>query len=265
MIRATIGILASQGGFDADAQAFFDRVDTAGGTLSATEKEAVNQLVLDMKDDGIWSSIKAIYPMVGASAAACKQNLKSSSFTGTFTSGWTFASTGATPNGTSAYMDTTLVPNTSLNLDDAHISAYSRTNSGVEGADIGASDSGFYPGGIYIVQKWSDANSYPNLHSSGSALQGAAYADARGFFLLRRNNSTQIIMSRNAVNSTLSQNSTIKTTTPIALGALRQPSTSFFSDREIAFASIGDGLTDTEASDFYDAVEAFQTTLSREV
>ena len=50
--------------------------------------------------------MKAIYPMVGASAAACAQNLKSSSFTGTFTSGWTFASSGVTPNGTSAYFNT---------------------------------------------------------------------------------------------------------------------------------------------------------------
>jgi hypothetical protein len=147
----------------------------------------------------------------------------------------------------------------------AHISAYSRTNSAVDGADIGASDAGNYPGGVYIVQKWSDNKSYPNLHSSGSFSQGAAYSDARGFFLLRRNNSTEIIMSRNAVNSTLSQNSTTKTTTSIGLGALKQPSTSFFSDREIAFASIGDGLTDTQASDLYTAVQAFQTTLSRNV
>ena len=69
--------------YDADAQAFFTRVTSAGGTLSATEKLATNQLVLDMKSAGIWSSMKAIYPMVGASAAACAQNLKSSSFTGT--------------------------------------------------------------------------------------------------------------------------------------------------------------------------------------
>ena len=78
MIIATHGIIASQlAGFDADAQAFFDRVTTAGGSLSATEKTAVNQLVLDMKSYSIWSKMKAIYPMVGASSAACAQNLKS--------------------------------------------------------------------------------------------------------------------------------------------------------------------------------------------
>ena len=42
-------------------------------------------------------------------------------------------------------------------------------------------------------------------------------------------------------------------------------SASNFSSRECAFASIGEGLTDIEASDFYDAVQAFQTTLSRNV
>ena len=39
----------------------------------------------------------------------------------------------------------------------------------------------------------------------------------------------------------------------------------FFSSKECAFASIGDGLTDTQASNFYTAVQAFQTTLSRQV
>lgn len=34
---------------------------------------------------------------------------------------------------------------------------------------------------------------------------------------------------------------------------------------ECAFASIGDGLTDTEAVNFYTAVQRFQTTLGRQV
>jgi phosphodiesterase/alkaline phosphatase D-like protein len=41
---------------DPDAQAFFDRVTDAGGSLSTTEQDAVNTLVVQMKDDGIWSS-----------------------------------------------------------------------------------------------------------------------------------------------------------------------------------------------------------------
>ena len=113
--------------YDPDAQAFFNRVSSAEGTLSTTEKTAVNQLVLDMKSANIWTAMKAVYPMVGASAAACAQNLKSSSFTGTFTSGWTFASTGATPNGTSAYFNTTFASNL-LSNGSTHMSYYSKTN-----------------------------------------------------------------------------------------------------------------------------------------
>jgi hypothetical protein len=37
------------------------------------------------------------------------------------------------------------------------------------------------------------------------------------------------------------------------------------SPQECAFASIGDGLTDTEAVNFYTAVQRFQTTLGRQV
>jgi hypothetical protein len=39
----------------------------------------------------------------------------------------------------------------------------------------------------------------------------------------------------------------------------------FYSTKECAFASIGDGLTDTEAGNLYTAVQAYQTTLGRQV
>ena len=38
-----------------------------------------------------------------------------------------------------------------------------------------------------------------------------------------------------------------------------------FSTKQAAFASFGDGLTDTEAANYYTAVQAFQTTLGRNV
>jgi hypothetical protein len=57
---------------------------------------------------------------------------------------------------------------------------------------------------------------------------------------------------------------------PIVIGALngggiQTPIPSAFSTREQAFASIGDGLTDTEVANFYTAVQSFQTTLGRAV
>jgi len=245
---------SSGGGFDPDAQAFFDRVTTAGGTLSTTEQNATNQLVLDMKSAGIWSAMKAIYPMVGASAAACAQNLKSSSFTGTFTSGWTFASTGVTGNGTSSYFDTSLNGLTSLSLNNTHLSFYSRTNNVQAGVDMGTVDTTvqYYAGILYY-----------RLNSGTYNAKGAQ--SSSGMSIASRLSSTQQKFYKNAsLLSTDTNNSTSILNLNIYLGAWNSTPT-YSTDREYAFASIGDGLTDTQASNFYTAVQAMQVTLSRSV
>lgn len=254
--------ISSGSGYDPDAQAFFDRVTTAGGTLTTTEKNATNQLVLDMKSAGIWSAMKAVYPMVGASAAACAQNLKSSSFTGTFTSGWTFASTGATPNGTSAYMNTTYNVNTSGNLNDAHFSVYLRSNIVSNTNDLGAYDgmaeTSIYPRytGNFIYAAIGSITGSPVTSNSNSA----------AFFIVVRNSSNAENTFINTTKYTRTTNSISKTNRPIYLSAINFNGTAVnFSARQNAFASIGDGLTDTQASNFYTAVQAFQTTLSRQV
>jgi hypothetical protein len=50
------------------------------------------------------------------------------------------------------------------------------------------------------------------------------------------------------------------------LGARNSSSTAqFFNVHQLAFSFIGDGLSDTEAGNLYTAVQAFQTTLGRQV
>jgi hypothetical protein len=246
--------------FDPDAQAFFDRVTTAGGSLTTTEKDATNTLVIQMKTDGTWTPMKAIYPMVGASAAACAQNLKSSSFTGTFTSGWTFASTGVTPNGTSAYMDTNLNGNTSLNLNDSHASVYLRTNSDGLFCDLGNFNG---TTGINIFSRFGNAQ-YIRINEEDA--NTISTTDSRGFRFGSRIISTTKNIYINNSRTDFAQNTIGKANLNIYIGARNfSGSANFFSNRENAFASIGDGLTNTQGSAFYTAVQAFQTTLSRNV
>ena len=255
--------ISGGGGFDPDAQAFFDRVTTAGGTLTTTEKNATNQLVLDMKSAGIWSAMKAVYPMVGASAAACAQNLKSSSFTGTFTSGWTFASTGVTGNGTSAYMDTGLKPS-DLGQDSTHLGIYSRTNVTENKIDMGMYN---IANASYLAYKFG-TNIYPTIQCLESAGGTSPYTTTLGLIIGNRNNSTQSKFYQNAsLLQTFSRNSTTPNNTlNIYLGCYNENGTALaFSSKQFALATLGDGLTDTQASNFYTAVQAFQTTLSRQV
>jgi hypothetical protein len=242
---------------DPDAQSFIYRVYTAGGELTTTEANATNQLVLDMKSAGIWTAMKAVYPMVGASAAACAQNLVSSSFTGSFTSGWTFASTGVTPNGTSAYMNSNLIGSTDITGQNSHISFYSRTDSDGLYADTGLGSSmeilTKFGGEIYVDfpisrTKVSNTNSLGNYIISNSLTNGKkAYKNS------------SIILNTTYLNENFLP------LFNILFSAWSSISTQRFSNRQLAFASIGDGLTDTQAANFYTAVQAFQTTLSRQV
>ena len=262
MILASHGIIASQiASFDADAVAFFNRVTTAGGTLSTTEKQAVNQLVLDLKANSLWTPMKAIYPMVGASAAACAQNLKSSSFTGTFTSGWTFASTGVTPNGTSAYMDTNFRPSINNIANSAHISFYSRTNITTQSVSMGC-----YSGSDYNQLAISFAGTtYWNINNGSGSVAINSSTNSLGFFLASRTSATAVIGQRNSTQIS-GTSAEARNAQNIYLGANNNGGVPLsFDTKQCAFSSIGDGLTDTQASNFYTAVQAFQTTLSRNV
>jgi hypothetical protein len=260
-----LGLIGSQevSDFDADALAFFQRVSDATGTLSLTEKQAVNQLVVDMKAAGIWSAMKAIYPMVGASAAACAQNLKSSSFTGTFSSGWTFASTGVTPNGTSAYMNTGLNPSVELSQNNASFGIYSRTNrtgntNVIMGAFNGVSFLGTY-------MRYSDNKTYPGINDDSNA-SSTIVTSTTGFRQASRNLSTTLNFSVNSINTSVTYASNGTINNNIYLGALNSLNVPIrFDNLEIAFASLANSLSLTQMSNFYTAVQAFQTTLSRQV
>jgi hypothetical protein len=211
--------------------------------------------------------MKAIYPMVGASAAACAQNLKSSSFTGTFTSGWTFASTGATPNGTSAYMNTGLAPSGNLTANNNHISFYSRTqNSIASGVNIGsflntANETWLSVYYAAVSQKVYVAGAYGanyafvnNTNTLGLHIGSQLSTTSRKLYFagsLVATNTTSYSQTYGTNNFYLAANGKLIPTD--------------FMPHQCAFSSIGDGLSDTEASNFYTAVQAFQTTLSRQV
>jgi hypothetical protein len=262
-------------GVDADAAAFFGRVYTAGGTLTNTEATAVNQLTIDMKAAGIWTAMKAVYPMVGASAAACAQNLKSSSFTGTFSSGWSFDPAGVIPNGTSAYFNTTLAPSGNLTNNSTHISYYSRTDNNaaaVDGVDIGVTGllaNAYLP--VEFFRSRTTDQMQTALYNYGSpTFLTPSNTNSLGFFVGNRTSNVVVNSWKNGTKLGTNTNTETQNITTVAqnfyLSALNLDGAAVqFSVRQCAFSSIGDGLTDTQASDFYTAVQTFNTTLSRAI
>ena len=253
-------------GSDSDAMAFVNRVYTASGTLSYNEVNATNQLVLDLKSYSIWTKMKAIYPMVGASAAACAQNLVSSSFTGTFNGGWTYASTGVTPNGTSGYMDTGLVPSVSIaSQDSMHLSYYVNQNVKIKAFQIGVRGANQID--AFIGARWDSTTNYNEMNTQTNNLKTETN-NVQGFLTLSRIISSEFkyYKSGSLYQTTTMTSIALPNTYTVWTGTLNLTGSMLFPDTaRNAFASIGDGLTDTEASNFYTAVQAFQTTLSRQV
>jgi hypothetical protein len=251
--------------YDPDAQAFF----TASGLTGATNLTAINTLVVSLKGFGIWTKMKAIYPFVGGTAALHKWNLKdpqdtNAAFRLTFNGGWTHSTTGATPNGLNAFANTFLSSNTSLLLNDQHISYYTRTNSNGVEVEIGVIENGNPP--ITLLEIRTSGITYASLATNAYA----TYTDPNslGFYLGSRTASNLTRLFKNGSN--VGSSTTLSTTNPttnIFLGAANRGSqpTAFYSVKECAFSSIGDGLTVTEAANFYTAVQAFQTTLTRNV
>lgn len=273
MILASHGLIGSSiVQIDADWLAYYNRVIAAGGTLTTTEQNATKQLVADLKANSLWTPMKAIYPMVGASAAACAQNLKSSSFTGTFTAtGWTFASTGATPNGTSAYMQTNFIPSVDIaSASSNHISFYSRTNQSVAtNCEMGAFDTSTGTPIVMLAIKSNSSGSdrYELRHFCLNGNIGPTPPlDTRGFACNTKISSGAVkgFWNNSLIGSAIVVDAL--TNKEIYIGGRNSNGTAnTFSPKQCAFASIGDGLTDTQASNFYTAVQAFQTTLNRQI
>jgi hypothetical protein len=251
--------------FDADAQAFI----TAAGITDNTQKTAINTLVVDMKGFGIWTKMKAIYPFVGGTATTHKFNLKNpldtnAAFRLVFNGGWTHSATGALPNGTNGYANTFLNPNAILSLSNSHISYYSRTLA--VGAQI---EMGVFSADVpdKIIQIRLAVNYVAG--SVSSFISFTTTTDARGFWLgtKRANNDRESYRNGITQASSTINDATAYANIPIYIAARNNQNVSFDfpTSKECAFASIGDGLTDTEAANFYTAVQNFNTTLTRNV
>jgi hypothetical protein len=254
---------------DPDAAAFL----TAAGITDPTISSAIDTLVVDLKDYGIWTKMKTIYPFVGGTASTHKWNLKNpldtdAAFRILFGGGWTHNANGITGNASNTFANTFLNPSTNLTLNTTHVSLYSRTNVAQDAIDCGCSTTS--NNRIASHLKWSDSNSYHDMYSEGVTriTQPLGATASTTLFITNRTASNVFNLWRNGTKLT-TQTNTLASALPnlnLYIGARNTgASIDYPSSRNYAFASIGDGLTDIEADNLTTAVQAFQTTLGRQV
>jgi len=249
--------------FDPDAQAFI----TAAAITDNTQQNAINTLVLDLKGYSIWTKFKAIYPIVGGTASQHKYNLKDprdldAAFRLTFATGWTHSANGMTP--LNAFANTYFNPTTGFSVNDnVHLSYYSRTNVNTTQIEIGSAISAVGP---YLLLEIRTSGITYFIMNAGGSYATASDTDSRAFYIGNRIGTSEKGFRNNTNVVSRTSVAALRPNFNIYLGAFNSGGTaSTFTTKQCAFASIGDGLTDTEAANFYTAVQAFQTTLGRQV
>ncbi len=259
---------------DADANAFL----TAAGITDATISQAICTLVTSMKANGTWAKCIAIYPFVGGTATTHRWNLKdprdlNAAFRLSFIGGWTHSSNGALPNGTNAYADSFLIPNISLTANSGHLSYYTRTNSAFTSEiPMGVSGSLGGTGFDIVIRRPGNTNRFLSSESSGvTGIVTSTSTDSRGLTTgsITSSSSRKIYKNGTLLNTNSSTITWARNTFSIFIGAINISDNvtgpNFYTNKQCSFASIGIGLTDGEAAALYTAVQAFQTTLSRQV
>ena len=249
-------------GFDSDAQAFI----TAAAITDVTQQNAINTLVVDLKGYSIWTKMKAIYPIVGGVASSHKYNLKDprdldAAFRLAFTNAWTHSSTGMTPNGTSAFADTNLSISGQMTASNASFGIYSRTNDTTGLKVIGTYDN------TNISRMWINLTN-GNIQIADTGVISYTANPSTGFFMSRRDATNFNESYKNGVSLGSVINNFSVFNRNFYLGAINNSGTpNYYSNHQLAFAFLGgnSALTNTDAGNLYTAVQAYQTTLSRQV
>ena len=253
--------------FDNDALAFLQAAQITDGTTVF----AINNLVIGLKNAGLWTKMEAIYPFVGGTATTNKYNLKDprdldAAYRISFTGGWTYSTTqGIIPNGTNTSGDTFYRGSGVDN--DFSLSCWTGTTT------MQANTAGLFTFGASVIETTSYAvilnrtgvNWYSNM---GADAQGANFSFSNvgqtGLLVGSRVSSTSNKVYRNG--TLLATNTNTQTGTwPARNIHFGNPNATVYTTMNSIFSHIGKGLNDTEVSNLYSVVLAFQTALGRQI
>jgi hypothetical protein len=258
---------------DPDAQAFI----TAAGITNTTQQNAIDNLVVGLKADGLWTNMQAIYPLVGGTASSHKYNLKDprdldAAYRLQFNGGVTHDVNGITGNGVNSSVFT-------FNFSAISIGVYSRTSnwSGVafgsiqytedsnenytlqssaflEQNQFKSNDMGYTVGTLpynkfyNVIGSNSSAANQLKVYRNGSNVVPTSFANSTPWLY---NASFALLASNYRVDSAISGINTYQV---------------FYSNVNLAFATFSNSILDaTQNTNLNNRVVAFQTELSRQV
>lgn len=245
---------------DEDITAFL----AATGIDDETQIFAITYLVTQLKENGLWNKMHALYPFVGGTANRHSINLKNpAQYKITWSpTGVTHNANGITGDGIAGYGDTGYVI-AAAHKDNFHMSAYIRNDVsvGFKCAIGSASD-----GNVIQLLPFQTGNLFQSSINQNIA-STAPNISSKGNYIGSRLASNRSIAYKNT--SKLFENTTASSSTPsISLFLLSRhlsTSLSYLSDFNIAFSSIGEALNDIDSIIFFTITQQYETYLNRQI
>ena len=239
------------------------------GITASDQQSAINQLSYDLVNTGLMDKMVAIYPFVGGNATAHSFNLKdprdaNASFRLTFNGGMTHSSTGIQFGGVNGYAVTYLNGLGNLPQTNMHISVYSRTTTVGNVYEISL-DNGSQFQQLRIANSFFSGNAFSNQ----GGISFTTTNTAQGYWIgSKTNTSTRFVFRNGVLNSAVTtfNDTTASSNFQFFIGARNSSGTpSLYTAKELAFVTIGLGLSQAECATLYTIVQNFQTTLGRNV
>jgi hypothetical protein len=241
----------------------------ATAITDTTILNALNTFDLGLISNGLDTKMKAVYPFIGGTSTTHKYNFFDPrdldvAFRLQFNGGWTHSSNGLQGNGVNTYADTFFKPfNNFTDGNKGGLNVYSRTNSSLVTVDFGATGDG--TGGNFTLTSNRGANDL-TFQTGNIPFASGTITNTLGLIVGSCINSSDRRVYKNGVKlgTETTNNPLVGTTRTLYVGALNYSSL-FSTVRQYALASVTEGLTDADQTTLYTLVQAFETSLSRQV
>lgn len=256
---------------DIDAQSFIDSADI----INISQANAVNNLVINLKSYNLWSKMKAIYPFVGGNPTSHKFNLKDprdlpAAFTLQFNGGFTHNLSGVQGNGLNSFANTFLNTKNILTPNNLSIGLYTNTNR-LTNSSVAYGNSDNTSTYIPLTQLYlrTSNNLVSDLGDYNFGRVTFINNTTAGFYVNSRTASNSMKVYKNNIltgSSTINNTTNILPNSNLYMSAFNaNGSNTSWETINFQFFYVSDGLNDTEASNLYTSVQAFQTALGRNI
>ena len=243
---------------DVDAANYISRASVT----DTAQKTALNNYVLGLKSDGIWTKLTAVYPFLGSGSTQAQygENLLSNTYDLTWVgAGPTRGPDGLTGTSAASYADYAYGPaasNVTGTPDSLFMYCYNKTTLPTDGSNFVGSNTTTNT----IMYRYTTSLAIDGLNRSAgvrSILRTASPAnDWRGHLSAMITSSTTQSLWQNSAETTGARTSSAANTTPLEI--LRH------SDATLAIVTIGQTLNNTEYGNFRTRTQTFLTAIGRQ-